>query len=530
MINKNFSLSRLIVYCSISILIALQSCDKTRDTSGEIGEATVMVSLAGVEYDDTPEEVTLAKNTLANGQTKMSGNMASSHGEEEPFAVVPFDENHAIYATLKQERNTPNQRVLSASSGNKGAIVRTQLTNGVRYRLLVFGPTGTYVDQRDYVYGSEASTAALNLDGGTTYTFVAYSFNTTAAIPALNLTTTSTLANTSLTNLTGDFLYFKNTVQVVMGNNNLSVVLKHMFSEVTTVLTVGSTTGPIQGFTTPTITPTNPSASIQLNTNTMSYANSTGGTGINFTAVGTGATSTTSTPAILISPATTTAAFTFGTLTINGITRSNISIPAVKINPGRKYTLTLSINSSCTQSTLVSPTSPNFDLTGGAGITFTTQAVAANLRQEFVLDFYELDNSFNLLFNGLNIVNSGSTTTPTEIQFESGSSSMPRNIEFADGTFWGSGGIPNIWTLRVGTPSNNPIIRVVIDRNGTITMYGIKANGGQLLPLRLTGGLTFRQIPWRTTGSSNNTVALGQSNVAPPTLMRGAVSARRNCQ
>ncbi len=528
MISKKFSLSRLIVYCSISILIALQSCDKTRDTSGEIGVATVMVSLAGVEFDDTPDEVTLAKNTLTNGQTKMSGNMANSQDEDEPFAVVPFDENYAIHATLKQERNTPNQRVLSASSGNKGAIVRTPLATGVRYRLLVFGPAGTYLDQRDYEYGSEASTAALNLDGGTTYTFVAYSFNTTAAIPALNLTATSTLANTSLTNLTGDFLYFKNSIQVVTGTNNLSVVLKHMFSEITTILTVGTTTGPIQGFTTPSFTPTFPSASIQLNTNTMTYPSATGITMINFADVGAGATSTTSTPTILISPATTTAGVMFGTLTINGITRSNVLIPNIKINPGRKYTLTLSINSSCTQSTLVSPSSPNFDLTNGASQIFTTQAVAANLQQEFVLDFYQLDNSFNLLFNDLNIVNSGSTTTPTEIQFESGTR-IARNIEFADGTFWGAGGIPNIWTLRVGAPSNNPIIRVVVDRTGTIRMYGIKANGGQLLPLQLTGGLTFRQIPWRTTGAANNTFALGQM-VVGTTLMRGAVSARRNCQ
>lgn len=525
MTKHKHQFGKITIYFLLVISMTFQSCEKNNDSTAETGEATVTVSLAGIEFDDEGELSPGIKAMSASGQTKMASNRSTVGNEEQPFAIVPFDDNLSIYATIKQESTAASKRVLS-SSNNKGAIVREPLDRDVRYRLLIFGPNGAYVTFRDYVYGSESSTAALNLDGGTTYTFVAYSFNSTAALPALT-TTPTTLANTSLSNLTGDFLYFKNTISVATGTNNLSIVLKHMFSEITTILTVGTTTGNVQGFTQPQITPTRSNASIALSTNVMSYPNGTVPVNVSFTAVGAGAKSTTSTPNLIISPATTTAAFNFGSLTINGITRSNISIPNVKINPGRKYTLTLSVNSPCIQSTLVSPTNPNFNLTGGTGVTFTTQGVNASLEQEFVLDFFELDNSFNVLFNGLNIVNNTSTNTATEIQFQNNVSNVPRNIEFTDGTSWGANNIPEIWTLQVAAPSNNPIIRVVIDSNGRTTMYGIKASGGQLFPLRLTNGVTFRPIAWRTT--SNNTVVLGQSNVAPPTLMRGTVSARRNC-
>ena len=62
--------------------------------------------------------------------------------------------------------------------------------NDICYKLLVYDNNGNYVAERDYIRGKESNTAitpALMLDGGQTYTFVAYCINTTtiASLPSV---------------------------------------------------------------------------------------------------------------------------------------------------------------------------------------------------------------------------------------------------------------------------------------------------------------------------------------------------------
>lgn len=114
----------------------------------------------------------------------------------------------------------------------------------------------------------------------------------------------------------------------------------------------------------------------------------------------------------------------------------------------------------------------------------------------FVFDIYTLDNSFNLSVNGTNIVNQ-------EIQFLSAGAD---NIRFADGGKYGINGIPNIWQI-VGS-ATNPMIKIFINVDGTVTIFGSKFSGGPLYPLLLTGAASFNNITWNS--QSSNTVSISQ--------------------
>ncbi|MFC6095439.1 hypothetical protein ACFPVY_02180 [Flavobacterium qiangtangense] len=146
-----------------------------------------------------------------------------------------------------------------------------------------------------------------------------------------------------------------------------------------------------------------------------------------------------------------------------------------------------------------------------AGVSFTTAADpnpsiysytfnAPSADYGFQFDIYTLDNSFNLQVNGVNI-------TTKEIQFQAGNSTLPQNVRFADGSNYGTGGISQIYQIT-GSAATNPIIRVIINPNGSISLLGSKTSGGILEPLELFNDNSFNQIIWDPV--SNNTVKATQ--------------------
>ncbi|WP_337084500.1 hypothetical protein [Elizabethkingia anophelis] len=58
----------------------------------------------------------------------------------------------------------------------------------------------------------------------------------------------------------------------------------------------------------------------------------------------------------------------------------------------------------------------------------------------------------------------------------------------------------------VGT-TGKPLIRVVISRDGVVSMFGSKTSGGDLQPLQLFNN-SFNNITWNRTG--DNTLIVGQ--------------------
>jgi len=133
------------------------------------------------------------------------------------------------------------------------------------------------------------------------------------------------------------------------------------------------------------------------------------------------------------------------------------------------------------------------------GNTATFSAPAADLG--FIFDVFTLDNSFNLNVNGVNL-----STSKLEFQPD-----QTDNVRFVDGNTYGNGTVPQIYSMT-GSASA-PLVRIIIHKNGSVSMYGSKTGGGILYPLELYNGNTFNTITWNRTGA--NSVVLSQLVVGP---------------
>jgi len=144
--------------------------------------------------------------------------------------------------------------------------------------------------------------------------------------------------------------------------------------------------------------------------------------------------------------------------------------------------------------------SNTFSSTNGTDVVESLNTGSGHLQ----VDFYRLDNSFNLELNGLDIAG--------EIQFQPGASG--NFARFSDGFTYGQNGVQQVWQMT-GTTSN-PIIRLTIDKFGNVQLYGSRASGGPLFPLFLDTPAVV--AVWNT--SSNNALTIGQS-LTGPTNMTG---------
>ncbi len=134
----------------------------------------------------------------------------------------------------------------------------------------------------------------------------------------------------------------------------------------------------------------------------------------------------------------------------------------------------------------------------------------------YTLDIYNLDNSFNMNINGVQLA-----TNEMEFQSIVEGNIINQNVEFLDGSHWEDGTIPTIYQLS-GNPSlGRPIIRVNISPTGLVTMLASKVSSGhasyELYPVRFKDGTVFNIVPWNT--SSPNQVTVSQ-NVIGNTSMK----------
>ncbi|MFK8101877.1 MAG: T9SS type A sorting domain-containing protein [Saprospiraceae bacterium] len=116
----------------------------------------------------------------------------------------------------------------------------------------------------------------------------------------------------------------------------------------------------------------------------------------------------------------------------------------------------------------------------------------------FTLDVTRIDNSFNLTINGTPL-------TSTEIEFHAPS----RTVEFADGTYYGAGGVSNIWSLAWSSPANDetPLIRLKVAADGSVSIFGSKTKNGPLEEMVFVNGLTINPVSWNTL---TNTIDIDQ--------------------
>ena len=476
--------------CSLLALsFAITSCRSTDNSIDESGinksAFNVKINLKGIEnVEELPVMQASANHRGANLGTAQK-------------AIVPFDGDTFVTATLIPKSFVPTQ---AAVKSRAATIVPKELADGVKYRVIVYDKNGVYKDYKEFTY-KKNETDGFILDGGQNYTFVAYSLNTNASTP--NTAVDKAPLNTAkIAGINGDLMYFKKNMTVT-GNkdNTLDVVLRHQFSKITTKLDARQV-GNISVVNNAAFTPAFTSADLSFATDAITYNNSImSGQSVNFPAPQNQPIVTSNETQVIAKTNTTTpeGELNIGTVTLDGVSKS-LKINKVNITPGVKYNLNLRFGP-CRQD--INPT--GFAVKDGVAQNFSFPATDFG----FVFDIYSLDNSFNLTINGVQLATE-------EIQFQVGSNTYPQNVKFQDGSAWQSGGIPAIYSME--GDKNNPLIRVVIGKDGSVSMFGSKAAKGPLFPLVLSGTNKFNTITWNTTGT--NTVRATQ-RVEGATYMSG---------
>ena len=529
-------LTKRLIELLIAIFIA-SSCNTSENLRENFDAPSVNITISGVKTDGGIDDNLQKIEQPTERRGKNRSITTSNQGDIQEF-IIPFSDNMIIQASL----------VPDGMTGTTRATETTPLGNGVKYSVVVYNGNGNFVSKTDYTYDSSSQThgSIKNLNQGETYTFIVYSVNSTSSLPSV--TNQNNLSTAGLSGISEDLMFFKQAVAIQSGVNNISVILKHKFSLITSKLSVDpSIGGSITSFIPPIIKPACISADISFADESLEYNNKkTTESEVSFGSLGTGVGSITSTPTLIINPATSSGTYEIGSITVNNSTNS-VVLQNVKINPGYKYNLNLNFKIPCTKDTGVS-----FNVDGSA----KPQTInAPKADYGFVFDIYSLDNSFNMTINGTPLatkelqfeIYGGGTTTPQP---------LPQNVRFADGDYWemlltqnpnitmpGSylttgdyrRKIPSIFNMnssRIQSP-NNIVIRVVIDYQGNVSLYGSKSQngGGTLYPLVLDASKrfetrvspswnnvtwdetapTFNKITWNPDG--DNTVVISQKPI-----------------
>ncbi|HAK31306.1 MAG TPA: hypothetical protein DCO90_19150 [Sphingobacterium sp.] len=527
--KKTSNFSRIIF---ITLIIAsgfyVQSCSKSVSTNAaDVDAAEVSVNISVGEPDEERVVVASTKRESVSSEEQVS-EVSLADNLTMGVTLTRTEETSAGTAIQSAAVNTNNQLKATATITNK------TLHNGVKYRIVVYDAAGNYVQTNDFTYGS--ASARFSLNAGQDYTFVGYSTNSTSAVPAVS--NISKLSTAQLKDISGTLMFFKKSLKLVYGNNNLDLVLQHQFSQITTTVKMDDAmTGAITTLTGMSISPSKSTASLNFSDGSLTYATANTSTGIVFPALTGGLRSITSSPTLLISPNTSTAALTIGSITLDGETKSNIPVPNIKIVPGYRYNLVLNFKT-CTQNVTSDVLNWNYERTSWTvgrttyygitkdGVNYKNNEVITNTfnapmaNYGFQFDITEFDNAFNMQVNGQYIFGS---ITNDQVQFQTNTSlGTVRNIEFVDGTEYSTNGIPEVFDMK-GTAAA-PLLRIVISRNGEVSLLGSKTNGGELVALRLKAGTKFNTVNWNTTG--NNTVIISQK-VDGKTVIIGTGNGRK---
>ncbi|MDR2228985.1 hypothetical protein BAS09_00760 [Elizabethkingia ursingii] len=501
---KNIKITTAIAMLSLSFFaVSCRSTDSAVDNNGgnEMvnGSALLKFNLTGEDYEGQDVE------PLAS--TKNVGPVE----KEQVRNLIVGDQAFIVTMTPVSKESKAQASVNPIAAGG------INLVQGVVFRVVVYRGD-TYIGQKLYTInasgasvpttGTLSTATDMMLDGDTEainkYTFVVYSFNSSTdpgAAPTTGLSVTS-LPATSGNN---DLMYFRaDNVRVEKGDNLLSVVFKHKFSQITTIIDASAVSpgNGIQSISTPVMSNHRATGNVlKLSDGTVTFGAAGIGKTVNFAGNPTTSAVWTSSPLLFANPgaaASDMATLTIASMQVGAKTKTAISIPNIVAKPGYKYNLKLKF--ACTD-----VATPAFDFsmsdpgnTGNPRITQSFNFPAADAG--FVFDVYELDNSFNLTVNGVDLSNQ-------EIQFQGGVPSYPVNIRFkSDGAVYGetAKGVQEVYNITGNAAS--PVVRITIGPDGSVSMMGKRATVGTLEPLELYNGALFNKITWNSTAINPVTV------------------------
>ncbi|WP_407476761.1 RCC1 domain-containing protein [Elizabethkingia anophelis] len=309
---KEVNFTRLIALCLILFLLFIFSC-RTSENESIDGQAIIKINIEGSDFESSNFNI----NKLASVSSIKENNFE-----------IPINNKYSYAAKLITENSSPKTRSSST------------VTKGVKYRVVIFteSPNNTFVTQKVYTVGQSKPDDGedLLLDGGKTYLFAIYSYNSTTAPPAVNPKDTSTLEGIPANS---DLMYYS-IEKTVSGNkpNYLNVAFKHKFSRLDINITA-PTNRKITSITAE-LGPSRDNNKINLKTGFISYGNIFKSEPVIFSGLNT---SIVSGYVIVANSGTETAHLDFSSVGLDGEIQNDKTIGNLKINPSTKYTLDLAI-------------------------------------------------------------------------------------------------------------------------------------------------------------------------------------------
>lgn len=549
----------------ILLSVLFYSCEKESSLNNGEGEAQLNFTIS-TDYDYS--ELEKSDGKIADASRKTSSDKSIVDRQTFQFSEDIFVTTELSLSKVNNKNNSINTSVKNLSQDSKQAVViKEPLKNKSKYKILVY-LNNVYVTEKDFIHGSETTSTPIQLDAGKKYTFVAYSVNSESELPApLNkeLLTTASLAGAK-----GDLVYTKSDLQLVAGNNNLKLNLKHLFSELTIVASTGSFGGKIESVSGIKFSTSRISSNLKLSDGSLTYNANTEDKIITFPESSFNLAKAISNPGIIISPTVSNGRITIEKLKINGLEKP-LTIENLPIEPGKKYNLNITVNAPCTQEVNIQ----NFNLTNGESKTFT----APPSYYGFIFDVHYLDNSLNLVINGQPLLrrnfweeryeNTGwiipnwqwvqkvYRTEAYDFQFVDLHTDVPplvQNIRFkSDGKRWGikyngstTPEIPEIYFVK--GDKDHPIFRIHIQQDGIIKLYASRKDYGPLEEVEVwteKRGPIYNNdfkssiryyyqaflntnVVWNKT--TNNTVVATQVNSGPTNMIGRAYGRQRiNC-
>lgn len=326
----------LVISMVISFLV-FTGCSKEENTINSDKVAKVQVLVSGI--DDTKThglKATSAKRAASNNSVSATQTVS-----------VRLDNEHYMQATLSRKQGNDqgsNVAHLSKASAAKTAgttlkAAAAPLPTGITYGVAVYDADGNFVDQAEYTIGG-STPEPFELVAEQSYTFIAYSLHNSNPLPSAG---TNALSAAKLESIAGtaDLLYTRIDQAVTAGQNTLNITLQHLFSEITTTID-GSQIGSIEIADDFYLAPHYDQADLEFANGTLAYHNlNTNGSPVQMGAIG--STSITSLPTIVATPSTANGILKIGAIKIGDVTKNNVEIGGITINPGERYDLNLTI-------------------------------------------------------------------------------------------------------------------------------------------------------------------------------------------
>ncbi|OPC04830.1 hypothetical protein BAS09_03845 [Elizabethkingia ursingii] len=315
----------------VALSLDLISC-RSNDTDHNMETASVKVSISRAEFNDIGN-----LDTHASIKEYVSDTKAIQH------INIPFNDELTLTAEFSIAPTIKNNQK-SLLRGMMTSIEQENLSNNIKYKVVVYDANGLYITERDYTRGQESNTQDLNLNGGEDYTFVAYSIGSTSELPKITFSDPDhkTLSTSSLEQIKGssDLMYFKKDMQLSANENSLDIIFKHQFSQINTTIDASSTGYTISAINA-VIDSHYPNANIELSNANITRTGNTENAPISFSALNSslliGA------PRI-VNASTDTGSLIISSITIGSQTKNNLTaFSNLKIIPGTKYNLKLTI-------------------------------------------------------------------------------------------------------------------------------------------------------------------------------------------